>query len=136
MAYDHEIIIVYDGECPFCRNYCKLVRMKDTVGSLRLVDARESSSIMQEVTDIGLDIDQGMVVKFKSRIYYGSDAINVLSLLSSHSDWFNRINFLIFRSKRVSLVLYPFLRTCRNFALWLLNIPKIDNLKKKALYEQ
>lgn len=130
MARTHEIVVVYDGECPFCRNYCRLVKIRDAVGSLRLIDARQSSAIMEEINELGLDIDQGMVVKFEDRIYYGSDAIYILSLFSSRSDLFNRLNFLIFRSQRVSAILYPFLKTCRNFALWLLNIPKINNLKK------
>lgn len=132
MTDNHQLTLVYDGECPFCRNYCKLVRLRHTVGSLKLVDARQSSAIMQEITELGLDIDHGMVVKFKNRVYYADEAIHILSLLSSRSDFFNRINYYIFRSQKISSILYPFLKSCRNFALWLLNIPKINNLKKQG----
>ena len=135
MAQDNEIVVVYDGECLFCRNYCRLVRLRKAAGLLKLVDARENSPIMDEVTALGLDIDQGMVVKLDGQIYYGSEAINILSLLSSNSDFFNRLNFMIFKSKRLCFILYPVLRACRNFALWLSHIPKINNLQGKKHYE-
>ena len=45
MAQDNEIVVVYDGECLFCRNYCRLVRLRKAAGLLKLVDARENSPI-------------------------------------------------------------------------------------------
>ena len=131
MTNVNEVIVVYDDECPFCKNYCKLLRIRRTVASITLIDARKPSAIMAEITSLGLDVDQGMVVKFKDKIYYGSEAICILSCMSTRSNLFNHINFLIFGSKKVSKMLYPFLRNCRNLALWVLNIPKINNLKNK-----
>lgn len=122
------IIVVYDDQCPFCRSYCKLVKLRKATGEVVLVDAREPSDIMTEITRRGMNIDHGMVVIIKDEFYYGSDAIHILSLLSSRSDLFNRLNFFIFKSKRVSRVLYPILKNCRNLALWLLGIPFIKNL--------
>jgi len=130
MSAKQEIIIVYDGECPFCRQYCKLVRLRESVGSVLLVDARSPSVIMTEITRRGLDIDEGMVVKYQERLYYGSEAVHILSYLSSHKDTFNWINGLVFRSKKAAFFIYPFLRDCRNFALWCLKVPKINNLKR------
>lgn len=132
MADQETVYVVYDDDCPFCRNYCKLVRLKETVGQVELVDARQESELMNEITELGLDIDQGMVVKIKDKLYYGSDAIHILSLLSSRSSLFNRFNYHMFRSKKVSSILYPFLRECRNLALWMLRIPMIDNLGKSG----
>ena len=85
---------------------------------------------MTEINEKGLDIDQGMVVKINDDLYYGSDAIHVLSLLSSRSGIFNRLNYYMFKSKTASKILYPFLRECRNVALWIMRIPVIDNLNK------
>ena len=124
-----ELIIVYDGECPFCSNYCKFVRIKELSGSVRFVNARQPDPIHQEIVDLGFDLDQGMVVKFDKCFYHASDAINLLSRLCSCSDLFNRLNFLFFRSKRVSLAIYPLLKGGRNLALWMKNIPPIENLK-------
>src|SRR5258708_22757315 len=73
-----EILLVYDKECPLCDAYCRMVRVRESVGTLRLVNARDASTIMNEITSQGLDIDQGMVLKVEDALYYGADAIHVL----------------------------------------------------------
>lgn len=123
-----EIMLVYDKQCPFCDHYCRLARLRESVGSLTLVDAREDSAIMDEITEAGLDIDQGMVLKMNGRLYYGDDAIHMLALLSSRSGAFNRINYWLFRSPARARVLYPMLRACRNLLLKLLGKTKVNNL--------
>jgi len=123
-----EILLVYDKECPACDYYCQIVRIIESVGELKIVDARESSEVMDEITEHGFDIDQGMVLKVGEEIYYGSDAIHVLALISSRSGFFNRVNYWLFRSKRLSRILYPLLRFCRNLLLKILKKTKINNL--------
>ena len=125
---DREILLVYDKECPACNHYCQLLRIRESVGELKLVDAREPSEILDEITASGLDIDQGMVLKMGDALYYGSNAIHMLSLIGSSSGVFNKINYWAFRSKVVSKALYPVLRMFRNFLLKLLGRRKINNL--------
>ena len=60
---DEEIILVYDQECPVCNNYSQVICIRESIGKLTIVNAREASDIMAEITDQGLDIDQGMVLK-------------------------------------------------------------------------
>ena len=124
-----EILLVYDEECPVCSTYCRMARIRESVGELRLINARDASAVMDEITVKGLDIDQGMVLKVENNLYYGSDAIHALSLMSSRSGIFNRINYWIFRSRNVSHVLYPVLRFFRNLLLMLLRKTKINNLE-------
>ncbi|MBI3527386.1 MAG: DUF393 domain-containing protein [Betaproteobacteria bacterium] len=124
-----EILLVYDKECPLCDAYCRMVRIRESVGTLRLVNARDASAVMNEITSQGLDIDQGMVLKVEDVLYYGSDAIHALSLMSSPSGVFNRVNYWIFRSKRLSGILYPVLRSFRNLLLKTLRKTKINNLQ-------
>ena len=85
-----------------------------------------------EAAVAGLDIDQGMVLKFQGRVYYGSEAMHVLSLLSTRSGIFNRINFWVFRSRWLSRVLYPIFRTFRNLFLKARRVSKINNLDLPA----
>lgn len=125
-----EIILIYDKECPACNNYCQVVQIRKTVGELKIVDARENSEIMNEITAQGLDIDQGMVLKMGGALYYGSDAIHALSLISSRSGVFNRLNYWMFKSKTISTFLYPILRFFRNLLLKMLGKSKINNLKQ------
>ena len=122
-------MLVYDKECPACNNYCQVVRIREDVGDLRIVDARENSEVLKEITSNGLDIDQGMVLKMGDELYYGSDAIHALALIGSRSGIFNRINYRMFKSKTISKLLYPILRFCRNILLKFLGKTKINNLK-------
>ena len=122
------ILLVYDKDCPVCHAYCQLVRIRESVGELKLINARENGATMQQMTALGLDIDQGMVLKMGESVYYGSDAIHMLSLLSSRSGCFNRLNYHLFKSPRVARWLYPWLRACRNLLLKLLGKRKINNL--------
>jgi predicted DCC family thiol-disulfide oxidoreductase YuxK len=126
---NRQILLVYDEECPLCDAYCRVVRLREAVGELRLVNAREDSAVMQEITRQGLDIDQGMVLKVDGMLYYGPDAIHALSLLSSASGMVNRINHWIFRSRTRSRFLYPVLRAGRNLLLKALRKTRINNMK-------
>ena len=126
-----EILLVYDKQCPVCDTYCRLVRIEEAAGDLKIIDARESSDVLDEITARGLDIDQGMVLKMEGEIYYGADAIHALALISSRSGFFNRLNYLMLYSERVSRILYPVLRGCRNLLLKILGKTKINNLGRE-----
>ena len=123
-----DILLVYDKQCPACDYYCSLARIRETVGNLVLVDAREDSPVMREITEAGLDIDEGMVLKVGDQLYYGADAIHRLSLMSTRAGVFNRLSYWCFRSERFSRVLYPLLKACRNLLLKILRRTRINNL--------
>jgi predicted DCC family thiol-disulfide oxidoreductase YuxK len=131
-ATQEDLWLVYDDECPVCRTYCKYVRIRDTVGLLHLVDARQPGPLMDEITAAGLDIDQGMVLKFKQVTYYGPDAIYMLSLLSTRAGWFNRMCFVFFGTRWGARVFYPIGKAFRNLVLKLLGISYIGNLESPA----
>lgn len=123
-----EILLVYDKECPVCNAYCLIVRIRETIGDLKIVDARDKSEVLDEITARGLDIDQGMVLKMGGQLYYGSDAMHALALISSRSGLLNHLNYWIFKSKSISSWLYPILRSFRNLLLKVLGKTKINNL--------
>ncbi|UNK49475.1 DUF393 domain-containing protein [Lysobacter sp. S4-A87] len=124
-----EVWLVYDGECPVCNTYCRHARIRDAVGQLHLVDARQPGPLMDEITAAGLDIDQGMVVKFEDVLYYGPEAIRVLTLLSTPSGLFNRINYLFFGGRGRAGFFYPAGKAVRNLILKVMGIGYIENLK-------
>lgn len=123
-----DVWLVYDDECPVCRTYCRYVRIREAVGTLRLVDARQPGPLMDEITAAGLDIDQGMVLKFKDAIYYGPDAVHMLSLLGTRAGWFNRLAFRLFGTRTGARLFYPVAKGFRNLLLRLLGVPFIGNL--------
>jgi len=123
-----DIFLVYDKECPACDLYCKLVRIRESIGNLILVDARNPSSFMDEITAAGLDIDQGMVLIVGDQMYYGADAIHTLAIMGTRSGVLNRLAYWCFKSRAASSVVYPVLRSCRNLLLKILRKTKINNL--------
>jgi predicted DCC family thiol-disulfide oxidoreductase YuxK len=109
--------LLYDGECPFCSSYVSYVRLRETAGPITLADARKYPALVAEAKALGFDIDFGMVLKLDGQYYFGGDCIHALSLLTTPSGWFNRVNRALFKSKMAARVAYPILRTGRNLAL-------------------
>ncbi|MGB3807012.1 MAG: DCC1-like thiol-disulfide oxidoreductase family protein [Erythrobacter sp.] len=118
--------VLYDGECPFCSAYVKMVRLQDAVGKVRLVDAREGGPELAEVRAAGYNIDEGMVLKYDGVLHHGDECIHVLSLMTTRSGLLNRLNAWVFRSRRRSQLLYPVLKGGRNAALSLMGRTKIE----------
>lgn len=127
-----KIFLIYDKECPACNYYCNIVKINESVGELILVDAREPSDVLDEITGLNWGIDQGMVLKVNEQLYYGSDSIHALALMGSRSGFFNRFNYWVFKSESVAAVLYPVLRFFRNLLLKILGKTKINNLGKSG----
>lgn len=130
MKESKTIEIVYDKECPVCDFYCRKFDAERSEDDLLRIDARGRSRVMDEITALGLDIDEGMVVKVNDRLHYGSDAIHQLALLSSGKGFVNGLGKLAFRSKRLARVLYPILKACRNLLLKFLGKTRINNLRQ------
>ncbi len=124
-----KVQLLYDRECPACDYYCQRVDIDGAAGELQRIDARADSDILQEVTDIGLDIDEGMVLKVDDELYYGSDAINALAKISSRKGLINKLGYWAFRSPAVARLLYPVLASCRNLLLKMLGRSRINNLE-------
>ena len=55
MSDSDRIEVVYDKECPICEFYCQRIDIRESVGELVRVDARDDSEIMSEITALGLD---------------------------------------------------------------------------------
>jgi len=117
---DEGLVLVYDGECPVCNAYVRYLRLKQSVGRVTLVNARDGGPCVERVRNAGLDLDQGMVLAYRGRFYHGADCIHMLALLSTRSGLFNHVNAVIFGNPRMSAVLYPVLRLGRNLLLRLL----------------
>src|ERR1700685_1118524 len=117
---DEGLVLVYDGECPVCSSYVQYVRLKESVGRVTLVNARDGGPWVDRIRAAGLDLDEGMALYYAGRFYHGADCVHMLALLSTGSGPFNRIHSAIFRNARWSAFLYPILRFGRNLLLRLL----------------
>ncbi len=120
-----DVVIVYDGECPFCTNFVTYQRLKENVGVVRNVNARDYMADVAAAREAGLDIDEGMLVFWRGQIFEGGDAINILALLGSRRGWRPALTRAVFANPKVSRFLYPGLRAGRNLAIGLLGIRKM-----------
>jgi predicted DCC family thiol-disulfide oxidoreductase YuxK len=108
--------IVYDGDCPFCSRYVRLVRLRDNF-DVELVDARADPETARRY---GLDLNEGMIVDLDGAVHHGSDAVWILSQLSSRSGVWNRTLAGAFSSRFAARLLYPVMRLGRWATLLLL----------------
>jgi hypothetical protein len=109
--------LVYDGDCPFCSSYVKLVRLRDSVGAVELVSARQNHPAVEGLRRDGYDLDEGMALILGKQVYFGDECVVQLALLSSPAGIFNRVNAAVFRSPRASALLYPIMRSSRRLYL-------------------
>ena len=125
MSASEPIYIIYDGDCPFCSAYVRMVRLRDAAGQVELLNARQDHPVVREVLEAGLDLDEGMALKMGDQVYHGDEVINRLAMMTSPSGAFNRLNAWVFRSPGRSRALYPWLRRGRNLALRALGRKKL-----------
>src|SRR4051812_50189729 len=79
MSAESSMIVVYDGECPFCSNYVRLMALRKAVGRVELVNARQSHPFVRDLQTAGYDLNEGMAVIFGGEIHYRSQAVKLLS---------------------------------------------------------
>ena len=113
------IIIIYDGDCPFCRSYIALTRLRELSHTI-LLNAREEPGLCQELLDKDISLDEGMAVIINNEVHHGGDAINRITLLTSKNTLFNKFAYLVFSKPVISKFAYPVLRGIRNITLRLL----------------
>lgn len=119
------VLIIYDGACPFCRAYVRLLRLREETGAVELLSARDADLRIAQYQQQGFDLDQGMLVVMSGVVHAGADGMQVLAACSTPVGWFNRCNRLIFSSARLSRLLYPVLRAGRRLALRMQGLPLI-----------
>ncbi len=120
------MILVYDGECPFCSLYVQYVRVNSAAGNLELINARDGGPIVEGIRSRKLDLNEGMVLIVAGQYHFGAECIHRLALMSTGTGWFNRFNAIIFSSAFLSKIFYPFLRFGRNLTLKALRRSRIE----------
>lgn len=122
-----EILLIYDGECPLCRvgvgSFCA------AEGTVRRIDKRNETAhpVIEELRRNRLDINRGMVIKYRGQLHQGADAVHLMSRLNTGSSPSARLGRRLFRTRLVTRLCYPFLRLARAVLLRLKGIGPIED---------
>src|SRR5450432_281311 len=120
-----KMVIVYDGQCPFCTSYVRLMALKAVVGEVDLIDARIPGAVVRSLSERGYDLNVGMAAIYGGKIYHGSDAVVLISSMTGVRGGMGRVIATLLRSPARARVLYPLLKTGRRLVLAALGRPKI-----------
>lgn len=61
------LYFLYDGDCPICQMAADHYELRQSVGQFQTIDARSERDhlILLEIEAAGLDLDEGMVLKYE-----------------------------------------------------------------------
>lgn len=112
--------ILYDGECPACRSYVGIARLRQLWPGLRILDARHEPELVTELRTKGYEINEGFVLSLGGRIYFGPEATRMIGEQGRAHGAVRRIILGAIGTAPWSRRLYPQLNRCRQIVLALL----------------
>jgi len=124
-ANDNIIYLIYDHECLVCRNTVLALRIQKSKGKLETINARTKHPLVLLANSKGYDLNEGMILKYQDKFYYGKDALHMLAFLTSPVNWFNKLNMMLFRSKFLAYLFYPVFKSIRKILLRIRGTPEI-----------
>ena len=111
------LILIYDGGCPFCREFALRSELQAGVPNLRIVDGRADDNLRRELNTLGLPLRNGAVLIEGEQKWHGSEAIAELSRRMKPSDPLLKLLARLFADNQRSALAYPALLAARRLAL-------------------
>lgn len=128
-----KIWFIYDGECPLCKNAALALRIKQDYASLHLLNARETlHPLIEQINTRGLNLDEGMVIVDGESFYHGKDALRFMARYGDYKGLFNISNKWLFWSDFMATLLYPLMKSVRNYLLKIRGVSLINNLSSEG----
>tara|TARA_B100001769_G_scaffold237443_1_gene202765 strand:- start:72 stop:446 length:375 start_codon:yes stop_codon:yes gene_type:complete len=117
------LTLIYDGGCPFCRNFAVRSELSGGVRGLQIIDGRDDHIQRQQLRERGFALANGAVLIEGQTIWHGSAAIAELCRRMEPSDQLLGLLQGMFRDDARSKILYPALLLARQIALNLRGLP-------------
>ena len=111
------LTLIYDGGCPFCREFALRSELQAGVPNLRIVDGRADHNLRRKLNTLGLPLRNGAVLIEGEQKWHGSEAIAELSRRMKPSDPLLRLLARVFADNQRSALAYPALLVARRLAL-------------------
>ena len=111
------LTLIYDGGCPFCKEFALRSELQAGVPNLRIVDGRADHSVRRELNALGMPLRNGAVLIEGEQRWHGSEAISELSRRMKPSDPLLKLLASLFSNTQRSALAYPALLAARRLAL-------------------
>ena len=111
------LTLIYDGGCPFCKEFALRSELQAGVPNLRIVDGRADHSVRRELNALGMPLRNGAVLIEGEQRWHGSEAIAELSRRMKPSDPLLKLLASLFSNTQRSALAYPALLAARRLAL-------------------
>ena len=115
------IKIIYDGECPFCKDFVKLQNLKKKGYDVSLISAREKNHPLIIELKKNYNLDNGMVVILDQQILFGDEAATFLLGSYDGEKIRGKIYSAILKNKSFAKISYPILTFFRKLFLKIIN---------------
>lgn len=114
----NQIILFYDEECPFCKNYTNFLKLKKSF-DLKLIDARKNKIELENICK-NLDINDGFIVVYENYCFQGAKALEFLNSAVDKTTILGKLHFFFAYENVFSKFLYKILFILRKFILFIL----------------
>lgn len=120
-----ELTLLYDGECPICRQYSLYLELKKKY-DIRIVNARSVPELIKQLYDKGFDINRGMILIDGDKIYHGHEVLIQMRLLTKQEGFFDKLNSYFLSFPLFVKFIYPFIKAFRKVLLFFLGVKNIN----------
>ena len=111
------LTLIYDGGCPFCRDFASRSELSSGINGFRIIDGRADSTLRSDLLKKGISLANGAVLIENDQLWHGSEAIAELSRRMNPSDPLLGLLQELFQDQPRARLLYPLLLTARRVAL-------------------
>ena len=126
---NNKVTIIYDKECPFCKDFVYLSRLKQVGYNVELLNAREKENSVIKYVSKKYDLDYGMIVIVNGEVLYGHEAASFIIGKHSSLKIRGKLYSLLLRNKSISKLIYPFLVILRKIFFLLIGKKGINESK-------
>ena len=117
------LTLIYDGGCPFCREFASRSELSSGISELQIIDGRADTNLRKDLLNRGISLANGAVLIENDQLWHGSEAIAELSRRMKPSDPLLGVLRELFQDQPRARLLYPFLLTARRIALGWRGLP-------------
>ncbi len=113
------MVLLYDGQCPFCSRYISYVGSRLKV-KLCMVDVRQCPAAAADLRGQGYDVNDGIVLMDGARVLQGREAVAALAAMTKPTGFWDRVVRRLTLVPGFLRVFYPGMRLARKIVLRML----------------